>query len=392
MRLRGLLAVVVFVASLAVNADTLVYKAKVKGSEFQSGGSVASKVSVDLSGYIVFSRSGTGYGVPAFVVVDDKAKTYYVESLTNGKVELKSTTKGGELILTSDEWAVSGAVNSSTSVAKSLSGYLSWSRIYESGLQTMGSAKATLSYDRAKVPFGGETEGMAAAATAEDLLPGYTMVEHERPLQTVITSGVSSVNGLKGDVTFDKTTIGLDKVENKTSGEILSGVTADLIKSSLGFAPVSSSDVDKVVAGIKVTKSSLGLNNVENLSSSELVNSGTVIKAIGYTPQVAGNYATKFELKAVAASVSASVKSVNNRTGDVVLDSSDVGLGNVENLSSAEILSKLTAAYVVSALGYTPVDAVSCRRRGPSTIRQWKDWRSHDWRLGRWTWQCLESS
>lgn len=48
------------------------------------------------------------------------------------------------------------------------------------------------------------------------------------------------------------------------------------------------------------------------------------------------------------------VESVAGRTGDIVLDKTDVGLSNVDNKSSATILSELTSTNVTSALGFTP--------------------------------------
>jgi hypothetical protein len=48
------------------------------------------------------------------------------------------------------------------------------------------------------------------------------------------------------------------------------------------------------------------------------------------------------------------VTSVAGKTGVVTLAKEDVGLGNVENKSSATIRGELTKANVTTALGYTP--------------------------------------
>lgn len=50
------------------------------------------------------------------------------------------------------------------------------------------------------------------------------------------------------------------------------------------------------------------------------------------------------------------VYTVAGRTGDVVLTNADVGLGSVENKSSATIRSELTSSNVTTALGFTPAD------------------------------------
>lgn len=54
---------------------------------------------------------------------------------------------------------------------------------------------------------------------------------------------------------------------------------------------------------------------------------------------------------------SGAVDSVAGKTGVVTLTSSDVGLGNVENKSSATIRGELTSSNVTTALGYTPYNS-----------------------------------
>jgi phage-related tail fiber protein len=56
---------------------------------------------------------------------------------------------------------------------------------------------------------------------------------------------------------------------------------------------------------------------------------------------------------------SGAVDSVAGKTGVVTLTSSDVGLGNVENKSSATIRSEITSANVTTALGFTPYNATN---------------------------------
>ena len=55
-------------------------------------------------------------------------------------------------------------------------------------------------------------------------------------------------------------------------------------------------------------------------------------------------------------SAQAPVQSVNSKTGAVTLSKSDVGLGSVDNKSSATIRSEITSDNVTGALGYTPVN------------------------------------
>jgi hypothetical protein len=58
-------------------------------------------------------------------------------------------------------------------------------------------------------------------------------------------------------------------------------------------------------------------------------------------------------------SFSDAVTSVAGRTGAVTLTSSDVGLGNVENKSSATIRGEITLSNVTTALGFTPYNSTN---------------------------------
>jgi len=64
----------------------------------------------------------------------------------------------------------------------------------------------------------------------------------------------------------------------------------------------------------------------------------------------------------------AAVQSVAGKTGDVNLVNSDVGLGNVENKSSATIRGELTQTNVTNALGFIPVRKTGDTMTGALTL------------------------
>ncbi|CAB5194614.1 Collagen triple helix repeat [uncultured Caudovirales phage] len=53
------------------------------------------------------------------------------------------------------------------------------------------------------------------------------------------------------------------------------------------------------------------------------------------------------------------VTSVAGRTGDITLTSTDVGLGNVDNKSSATVRGEITSSNVTTALGFTPYNSTN---------------------------------
>ena len=134
---------------------------------------------------------------------------------------------------------------------------------------------------------------------------------------------------------------------------------------------------EKVYTSGNLSKSTLGLGNVENKSSATIrgeLTKANVTDALGYTPpttnttysnattSAAGLMSSgdKSKLDGIAAGAQVNaVTSVAGKTGAVTLAKGDVGLGNVENKSSATIRSELTKSNVTTALGYTPKIQVS---------------------------------
>lgn len=106
------------------------------------------------------------------------------------------------------------------------------------------------------------------------------------------------------------------------------------------------------------------------------ITSGQVTTALGFTPYNATNPAGYITTTGARSAISATgslsynsttgvisftdaVTSVTGKTGVVTLTNADVGLGNVENKSSATIRGELTSGNVTTALGFTPYNATN---------------------------------
>lgn len=122
-----------------------------------------------------------------------------------------------------------------------------------------------------------------------------------------------------------------------------------------------------------VTKSQVGLGNVENKSSATIrgeLTKGNVTTALGYTPPtqdtntwrgIQNNLtsdATDQSLSAAQGKVLNTnlTRHTGNKTNPHGVTKSQIGLGNVENKSSATIRSEITDANVTTALGFTPAN------------------------------------
>jgi len=169
------------------------------------------------------------------------------------------------------------------------------------------------------------------------------------------------------DLNITKSDVGLGKVEDKSSADILAELTAadipDLdITQITGLTTALDSKVPttRKVAGkslegdISLTKSDVGLGNVENKSSADILAELTAadIPDLDIT-QITG-LTTALDSK-VPTTRKVAGKSLE---GDISLTKSDVGLGNVENKSSADIYDGLTAEHI-SATGVKTSDLIS---------------------------------
>lgn len=129
---------------------------------------------------------------------------------------------------------------------------------------------------------------------------------------------------------------------------------------------------------ITLAGSGTSVNNVT--ASTPLASTGGVFPNI--TMQVAnasqGGYLTStdwnnFNGKQGELVSGTNIKTVNSNSllgsGDVVIDKVSIGLGNVENKSSATIRSEITSGNVVTALGFTPVNtAALAQPNGVATL------------------------
>ena len=118
--------------------------------------------------------------------------------------------------------------------------------------------------------------------------------------------------------------------------------------------PVAGFDRDIVIADLNITKEDIGLGNVENKSAADILAELTAadIPDLDIT-QITG-LTTALDSK-VPTTRKVAGKSLE---GDISLTKSDVGLGNVENKSSADIYDGLTAEHI-SATGVKTSDLIS---------------------------------
>ena len=225
----------------------------------------------------------------------------------------------------------------------------------------------------------------------------YELLENKPSVEGVVLSGNKSLEDF--GLIFDCKTIirenGILTVadgSHKHTAENIEG-----LQEALDAAADHAADTDNPH---NVTKSQLGLGNVENKSSAAIrgeLTKKNVTDALGYTPPTANttygaatqsadglmSSADKKKLDGIAAGAQANTitgvkggAESSYRTGQVNITAANIGLGNVENKSSAAIRGELTKKNVTDALGYTPssdgaVETISSsvrRRQRPSDL------------------------
>ena len=221
-----------------------------------------------------------------------------------------------------------------------------------------------------------------------------------------VTTGSGAIEAL--DPLSVKVLLGLDNVSNTSDAQKpVSSATQTALSLKQDALPSGSNSQflrgDKTF--VAITKSDVGLNAVDNTADSSKPVFQATVNGIVPSPGTAAYNAGNLFLASngtwvSAAQASGGVTSVNNRTGDVTLTKSDVGLANVNNTSDA---SKPISTATQSALdgksnvGHTHVTAditdlqplldakepkINAAASSPST----KYWR------GDKTWQTLDKS
>lgn len=151
--------------------------------------------------------------------------------------------------------------------------------------------------------------------------------------------GESELEYYRGDVTLNKRMVGLSLVENKSPRQIIAQMTDSDVTSALGYSPMDSSTY------------------VQNSSTQD----GYVTKSNGVANKVWGTDSNGIPGWVDGGSSTSGVTGVKGssettyRDGNVNISPENIGLGNVENKSSATIRGELTSSNVTTALGYTPV-------------------------------------
>ncbi|SHJ20142.1 hypothetical protein SAMN05443429_11221 [Cruoricaptor ignavus] len=165
-----------------------------------------------------------------------------------------------------------------------------------------------------------------------------------------ISSGgkVSSVNGKTGDVVLGKSDLGLSSVDNTSDADKpVSKATQEALNSK-----ASKSSVDNHISDYsnphRVSKQQVGLGNVDNTSDADKPISEAVSKALKTKidtaregkPDGIATLGTDGKVKPeqlpIGINAQGKVTSVNGKIGDVRIDKSDIGLGNVDNTSDSQ--------------------------------------------------------
>lgn len=225
----------------------------------------------------------------------------------------------------------------------------------------------------------------------------YELLENKPSIEGVVLSGNKSLEDF--GLVFDSRTIvkenGVLKVADGSHEHTAENIEG--LQEALEAAEYHAANEDNPH---NVTKSQLGLGNVENKSSAAIrgeLTKSDVTSALGYTPPTTNttygaatqsadglmSSADKKKLDGIAAGAQANIitgvkggAESSYRTGQVNITAANIGLGNVENKSSADIRGELTKKNVTDALGYTPssdgaVETVSSsvrRRQRPSDL------------------------
>lgn len=170
---------------------------------------------------------------------------------------------------------------------------------------------------------------------------------------------VNTVTGIKGstettyrtgEVNITAENIGLGNVENKSSETIRGEITKSNVTDALGFTPPTVEEALTSAKGYTDTK----IADLINGAPATLDTLGEIAQAMSDNKGVVDALDEAIGTKATASDLTAHTGNTANPHG---VTKAQVGLGNVENKSSATIRGELTKSDVTTALGFTPPES-----------------------------------
>ena len=219
------------------------------------------------------------------------------------------------------------------------------------GKSTVSSTDTVIKYKNAS----SSNAGLLSSADYDYIhsLPDTLSALEEAVTNDITTTLDAHVTDTNNPHSVTKSQIGLGNVENKTSATIRNEITKANVTTALGYTPVTPTEFtthidefDAHVANVSnphsVTKAQIGLGNVENKTSEDIrgeLTSTNVTDALTYTPAKATDLTSH----------------ISNKSNPHSVTKAQIGLGNVENKTSEDIRGELTATNITTALGYTPV-------------------------------------
>jgi hypothetical protein len=182
-----------------------------------------------------------------------------------------------------------------------------------------------------------------------------------------------------------------DAYSSSNPSNYISGITSGDVTGALGYTPYNSTNPNGYISGITSSNVTTALgytpenaankgnaNGYASLDGSGLVPASQLPSYVDDVLEYANlasfpgtgttgkiyvaldtNKTYRWSGSAYIYITSGAVDSVAGKTGVVTLNNSDVGLGSVENKSSATIRSEITSSNVTTALGFTPYNATN---------------------------------
>jgi len=236
--------------------------------------------------------------------------------------------------------------------------------------------------------------GGTGATTASGALTNLGAYPATNPSSYITTAGARSAISVTGAGSYDSGTGVINIVGGVTSFNTRTGaisLTSGDVTGALGFTPYNSTNPNGYISGITSGNVTTALGySPENVANKGNANGYASLDGSGLVPasQLPSYVDDVLEYTNLASFpgagttgkiyvaldtnktyrwsgttyiyiTSGAVDSVAGKTGVVTLNNSDVGLGSVENKSSATIRGEITSSNVTTALGFTPYNATN---------------------------------
>ncbi|MBE5830802.1 MAG: hypothetical protein E7306_03575 [Butyrivibrio sp.] len=321
---------------------------------------------------LIDTLNGTGNGSVYKAVNDEKTRAQIAEAALSGAIDTLNGSGAGSVSKAIDD-AIAAVIADAPASFDTLKEISDWISSHADSAAALNSLVQTLSGNlsdhtadtsnphnvtKTQVGLGNvpnvstndQTPTYTEAASNTELTSGETLSTAFGKIAKAIKSFIAHLADTSNPHRVTKSQLGINDNISQWTNDV-----GYITEADIPSAPVTGVKGDGEsnyrTGNVNITKSNIGLGNVPNVTTN---NQTVTYTAASENAELVSGEVLSTAFGKIAKAISSLISHLANTSNPHSVTKTQVGLGNVENKSSATIRSELTKANVTDALGYTP--------------------------------------